>query len=104
MSFTFVSTDSPAFVAGVRIGGQALQVNNLIAELEADIATPASAIKEAHAAYAALNRASLYLFDLAIGIAKTKGHYTDLAAQAMADGTLPLADMLDQAHGAGDVA
>ena len=82
-ALTFVSADSPAFAAGVRIGGQALQVNDLIAELEADIATPASVIRDAHAAYEALNRASLVLFERAIGIAKAKGHYTDLAAQAM---------------------
>jgi hypothetical protein len=82
-SLTFVSADTPAFTAGVRVGGQALLVNDLIADLEADIATPAAVIAEVHAAYEALNRASLFLFDRAIGIAKAKGHYTDLAAQAM---------------------
>ena len=83
MSLTFVSADSPAFVAGVRIGGQALQVNNLIAELEADTATPPAVITDVLSAYEALNRASLLLFERAIGIAKARGHYTDLAAQAM---------------------
>lgn len=83
MSLTFVSADSPAFAAGVRVGGQALQVNDLIAELEADTATPPSVISEVLLAYEALNRASLTLFDRAIGIARAKGHYTDLAAQAM---------------------
>jgi len=83
MSLTFVSAESPAFAAGVRVGGQALQVNNLIAELEADTATPPSAINDVLAAYEALNRASLALFERAISIAKAKGHYTDLAARAM---------------------
>lgn len=82
-ALTFVSANSPAFVAAVQIGGQALKVNDLIADLEADTATPAAVIAEAHVAYEALNRASLALFERAIGIAKAHGHYTDLAAQAM---------------------
>jgi hypothetical protein len=83
MSLTFVSADSPAFAAGVRVGGQAMKVNDLIAELEADTATPPAVLREAYTAYEALNRASISLFERAIGIAKAKGHYTDLAAQAL---------------------
>lgn len=82
MSFTFVSAESPALLAGIRVGGQAVQVNDLIADLEADVATPPQVIAEVHEAYQALSRASLFLFDRAIGIAKARGHYTDLATQA----------------------
>jgi len=83
MSLTFVSAKSPAFEAGLAIGGQAVQVNDLLAELEADTATPAMAIALVKNAYDSLNSAALYLFEQAIGVAKAKGHYTDLAAQAM---------------------
>jgi len=53
MSLTFVSAKSPAFEAGLAIGGQAVQVNDLLAELEADTATPAMAIALVKNAYEA---------------------------------------------------
>jgi hypothetical protein len=83
MCLTFVSAENPALVAGLRIGAVAGSLNQLLAELEADTATPAAVIDEVHVAYHALNRAALPLLDRAIQTAKAKGHYTDLAAQAM---------------------
>ncbi|SEO76898.1 hypothetical protein SAMN02800692_2025 [Luteibacter sp. UNC138MFCol5.1] len=100
MSLTFVSANSPAFAAGVRIGGQAVKVNDLLAELEADTATPDSVLVNVRLAYELLNQASLHLFERAIDVARAKGHYTAMAAEA-AGGVLPLDSMLDAAHNGG---
>lgn len=83
MCLTFVSAENPALVAGLRVGALAHQANQLLADLEADTATPPGVIDEVYVAYLALNRAALPLLDRAIQTAKAKGHYTDLAAQAM---------------------
>lgn len=81
-AIAFVTFENPALVLALRAGGVAAQANDLIAALDSQPEPDAEVIAELYAAYHALNRAALPLFDAAIASSKARGHYTSLADQA----------------------